>query len=1545
MAQVRKYQRGGQTPEKKPRIFKWAGVGDYNVDDIQSTYAREVNNYINSLDLSDEERAKVRDESYRILQATMNGTINSRDASGAWAVPTGYESTGINEKERKGFLGIKGKDYVRDNDFYRNLGYGVMDKVLRNTALYTPTTVASKKSTFDTNFENYLSKYYFKDLPFNKDYWDYNNARVNIGARLTDWRKKVEASDLDDDTKTDLLARIDAGLAGLQSETIDDDYTALARLGFNARQWIDKDYVPSTSTEQPLTEEQRQQQETIKNHQDYLKANRDSGDSYYFSQQLLRPNFDLSNYKGILDYSAKNPVNWAEWTTTSDPQSFSNSFWAFFDQDRIKDLENQGFYENGYYYIPQSVNETEGSIFRFNRNTNNIEKVPLSAFKKGVEKLEYLFGIAAGTKKPWEYKEGGIIKAQQGWYIDNSANLRAKRLEEFNKKQENNQDSSAKPKTTSRRIGSDDEWTTADIANAASIALDLASAGSAYVPVYGTAISAATGVGSSISNLIADISRDGAQWRDAGNFAANLGLDALGLVPGIGTGAKAGKIAKAIVPLVPKLKNLIGLAGLGIAGNNVMNVLNNIEQGKGVTMEDLASLTPIFNAIVTKRNVGKGLNDALESGSLLKKYSVDLPTGETVNLNEDAYKKLITASTKENQEAILKEAGFNVKLDDKIGSKFTNWWKGKFKSPTYIATSKDKIEGGRWSNEDWARRVYAENYKDVTSNKSNKKVESKEAKTETTSNSTSKTNTKSNNTSAGSTKDIQYNQQVNNIADDIINVMKTAHLWRDTPSRLALMEKNPIVTPYSTNNNKRGFREDKTDHNKFHDRRNPQFDYSEPTITSRFKTAVSTENTIGYTPTTRNVPTVSWETAKKNYDVVQDLKDKRNLNEQNTKITNVENKILNRAIDAENKARERARKETAYNAWWQEVLANMERKYPKRVTPNLTEEQIKAKQNYVNWWLETLSNQARTLPKKQSKSSNTKKKSKESKGYVNRHQAGGILKAQQGTTLRDVASTANWANQIYGTDAYFNWLKSFNVNNYQDFNNYQKGWNTNYLASNYNPTGTNKTGNIAYSQNVWDSQGIFNKQANGVNQIIESLANNGTITRRGNSGDNAARNFQDGYFGGQEYLRHGGMESMLTPEQVAEINKNVNPQGLEYYFDPTTKMGFLRPIQQAAKTTTIDPLSGLPKEDPETPELQGNTSQEVLNELIGNDKTARGAWIDPKTKTPKQINWDNILGTARLAGTIWTNNRIAKGLKESLSPLLLDPVQLRRQVTGDLVTRNYMERLGAEANRIGARPITSDASLQLGQQLDFNNRANEYRIKGYLADKQAIDKTTAEAQKVADFNKEQRVDVANRNRAAMLGIRQAKANIEAQRKSANWAQAVAPWLMDKEMRFRENQKLNQALDYQESQYLYGDQYEQAVKAAQSALDQAKAKYLSIEGNNETGWLTSPEYKAASDIYQSSIENAAKKYRDNILSSRKRIYNYNPFLFIYKSGGRLSYKEKSLLQRADAINKSFMNDRKLFHKMITDSQKENNKLLMSLGGLTKELIIKSMTYGG
>ena len=1488
MAQVRKYSKGNaitKAAEGEPIIFKWDGYGDYNVADIEKTYARNINNYINSLDLDEEDKKKVRDESFRLLQGMKSGLLTSRDASGKWAnVPVGYESTGINEQKRK-FL--RGKQYIKDDDFYRNNAYRVLDKALQDTNIYT--APKAQPSKFDTKFENYLTKYYFRDLPFNKALWDFNTARTNISARLADWRKEVEASDLDDKTKADLLNRIDVGIAGIQSATTDDDFAALARVGFDARKWIDPDYITETSTnstsaEQPLTEEQKKQKEYVDAYKARLENITNTGKSNY-STWKYDPNQEVPVYANLSPQELANRIDWSKLNADNmTNKDLLGLFHSYITSPFIrKGLENSGYYENNWYYLPNTQDVANSLITRFNPSTYTFERVPFTSFKTGEDYLKMQLAKELGIVNPWDttlpqgYKEGGVIKAQGGLsldYINKAQELYNKDTNNSKSKSRSNVES--KPK--SHVIGSEEELSDADRARIASIAADAIAGVSAFVPGYGTAVSAVAGLGSTGANAYADYKERGLGTA-ALNFIPNLALDVVGLIPGAGIGAKAAKIVKALKS-APKLFNIVGAA---LAANQAGEVYSKMQRGEELSLQDFQQLSSALAGIARIPGGQFVKGRAVNKGLLKEVYPLNI-NGQKYDLDENTYKSLLSASTKEAQENILKRAGYDIKLDDKItstlGKNIRKVWNPT--NPEYRLTEKGKDYGGFLG----LKRMGININLDATERKKYNAISSiPKANVPKTKTKVSKSNsTKSDN--------VKPNNPKKQLA---------------LPASSGETFSSPIVTPYKSKNN------DITDHNKFYNQRNPAFDYTESSMSSRFRNPTSTS--ISYTPSNSsiNAPTVSWKIAESNYRAVQKLLRDRQANS----LRNIENKELNRLVNDENLAKHQAR---------------------------VKQSEAKKKQEYVNWWMEQLQRQVNPVilgsPKKASSKS---KRTRGNKGYVNRHLLGGILKAQQGNVLkyqnpsgsiRDVNSTANWTKQIYGTDPFFNWLKSFNTSNYQDFNNYQKGWNTNYLASKYNPTGTNKSGNVAYSQNVWNSQGIFNKQANGVNQIIEGLAKDGTITRRGNSGDNATRNFQDGYFGGQEYLRHGGMESMLTPEQVAQINKYVNANGLEYYFDPTTKMGHLRPLQN----TTLD-TSGLDQEVADVNKNIPSPTDVSKSNLSGSPAGAE----KPAPTTPKQLDWGNLLGTGRLIGTIATNNAIARGLKNSLSPLLLDPLQLRRQVVGDLATRNYMERLGAEANRLGARPITSDANLQLAQQLEYNNRANDYRTRGWLADKQAIDKTTAEAQKVADFNAEQRNTVANRNRAAMLGIRQAKANIEAQRKSANWQQAIAPWLMNMEMKFAENKKLNDQLNYQENQYTLGSQYDIAARQAQDKLNVAKANYLAIDGNNEAGWLTSPEYTAARNTYEQDLANATNTYQTGMLNARRKSLRYNPFLFTYKSGGRLSYKEKALLERAKDFNKSLLEDRKTFHKIIMESQKENNKLITSLSGLTKELIIKSMTY--
>lgn len=90
---------------------------------------------------------------------------------------------------------------------------------------------------------------------------------------------------------------------------------------------------------------------------------------------------------------------------------------------------------------------------------------------------------------------------------------------------------------------------------------DLTSAVSAFVPGAGTAVSAVTGLGSTIGNFISDLTDDAVTASDAWkNLGMNIGMDALGLIPGGGAASKMGKIIKSLKTVIP---TIIALPGVG----------------------------------------------------------------------------------------------------------------------------------------------------------------------------------------------------------------------------------------------------------------------------------------------------------------------------------------------------------------------------------------------------------------------------------------------------------------------------------------------------------------------------------------------------------------------------------------------------------------------------------------------------------------------------------------------------------------------------------------------------------------------------------------------------------------------------------------------------------------------------------------------------------------------------------------------------------------------------------------------------------------------
>lgn len=1099
-------------------------------------------------------------------------------------------------------------------------------------------------------------------------------------------------------------------------------------------------------------------------------------------------------------------------------------------------------------------------------------------------------------------------------------------------------------KVADRKPGSitSGDWTGEDYTRLASIVADIGSMGAAYVPVYGTAASAILGAGSSVASYGADLSENGFRWGDLGNLAVNLGLDAVGLVPGLGSAAKGSKILKTAAKYLPRVLATVSLANTPEVYKSVKKAMT---PGTDLTVDDWRNIAEGFKMVLQG---GKGIKRTVQAHNLKKELATGnslLTTlgGKEVSVTPAQLSEIRSHRKLEDQEAalqlLLKDD--NLKLAGDLNKRWfnpTGWFPNSNIRKEYDFNKTKKVRTSKGEIEVPIVHSNSDKYIAATMQQNFIKIPGADELA------------------------IKYNDWKYGVNKGSKKPTKKQETPKPKKELLALPAPNQVHrTP-----------------NKEYINVDISRDLGRSNLTGK---GVITSSTPVESPDAGTIRTVNAVSS-----ILQPFTNRpKNLPAVIPASRNAEKVVASRTIQPTKRldqfiedqipgglvyGRARAKREreyrdvfhpaaeTEYNKVWDDAIKNKkdfgyEEVTPRRnpyVPPTPTEIYVTPQKPMIDknaryLWELTNSKKSSTahvkreeLPHK--KSNKKKKTSKDNK--VKRREFGGLL-FKEGGLIPKFKTPAGPVTRIKAKDM-SGWDRTKALANYDfgaDVDRWKQGytgaddWRDAYIMA-FNGGEdiydklTEKTGNYFGGKYNYSVQDPLAKQRQvtfrGTNQGFDDLIRNGIIgygTTEGKTGF-------DVYSGDRTGNRTLGRG--LSAADVARFNEQLATRGMELY--DNGKGGYrLRRLQE--------PVVNIPE-------------VEVVADKKATQPTTPSSTITPgvgKTKKPFNFNVmpEDVIALGRMVGGLAANNRASKLYKEGLKPTLLDTFENTVPLQGNFQAKSNAEQQAGNIESVAARPRTSDASLQLAGELEASDKAGQARFQGGLQDAEMFYKTRMLGQQESDAAKARRVEVANKNRASMNQIDAAKKQIDAARVTSNYQQVIAPFLAGVENQFAQKRAMNQQLDMEsaqkEAERLYSPEFDRLTDDYNTAYKAYGAK----NNNNYTGWETSNEYKSLISR-RKALNNDVSQF---LLDKRRSIMG-SPYMFqvgqtsaqkkipYSKSGSKLTAADRKELQKAKDFNKRLLEDNKQFHKDIMESKREHNKMIISMSSLTAELIKKAMS---
>lgn len=1593
---IRKYNSGGQTD--KPKLLSIKGLGDFNQDDLIKRGYRDVDEYTSSKGLKNAAAADFRNAVQYMLEGMNNGTI-TMDAMGNFQDATGQKSS-TGELDRKKFLGIKTGVKNTENNAY-GLAADYLYNIIKGAPQYKQPEVKAEKFNTNDYLTKEISKRWYGGNNIDFGNWFKNRSEKDRNALIADifnsadYNKLYQEHDWTDtgiNSVEDLMARGRAFGSAISNNKLDnDDYNTFATLGGSGldkflreasveteptpeqskmKVWEDEARATGASTPEAISAYvQGKQREEADRNEAIIKAN----------QQEI---YERERNKFFNDYATRNPFKesiqsgYVPSSVSYKPEDYdkpikdlyNNNIDQYLNDNLSRDWFRAGNTQHIANHMDYLINHLKmnlpdagdgfvaiPSTFDYNNYTTMVYNPTTRQYRESSmlvnDALRRLANAHYDSTRTSKKENGGILYMQFGGTYSAGANYSSyqqQRAQEKKTKEEETvrQKAESKGRTTEeqrvadRKPGSitSGDWTGADYTRLASIVADIGSLGAAYVPVYGTAASAVLGVGSSLANYGADVSENGFKWGDLGSLAMNLGLDTVGLIPGLGTAAKGSKMLKTAVKYIPKTLSL--LAAYNYTGPAIESMKKAMTPGADLTVDDWRNIAEGFKMVLQG---GKGVKRTVQARNLKK----DLATGNKVLTTLGGKEVSVTpaqlSEIRSHRKLEDQEAALQLLLKDdnlRLAGDLNKRW---FNPSRYLPDSNIRNEYDfnkkvkKRTSQGWIEvpRVYSNSDKYIAAT-----MQQNVARIP----GVDELSVKYNDWKYGVEKSPKNNKGKKSSSQKEAPKEMLALPAPGQTHRVFQMGSGQPKVPQDVTNpsnlSKPGTYQDRAVH------------VGGTPVESPNANAVRTVRTINsilepFVPKTANLPAVIPASRNANKVVAsQTIQPSQRLDqfiegqipggkqfgrqraktereyrdvfhpaaerEQNrlwndlyeyipgtrTPQSIVNEREVARTMSGLIKSRQSAKEaKTNVNKQIALITANIK---PNRLSPseyNKRQRELNATFNQKKYDMEEALRK-RDLPHKKS---NKKKKTSKDDRVTKKAEGGLIQFLQGGDTVGRIKAKdmSNW-NRASAL-ANYDWVAD--IDRWKASHTGPDDWQSSYMLS-FNGGEdiydqlTNKTGDYFGGKYNYSVQDPLAKQRQitfrGTNQGFDDLIRNGIV---GYGTTEGATGF-DVYAGdrtGNRTLARG-----MTPEDVARFNKQLATRGMELY-DKGNGTYRLRALQE--------PTQHLDEVVVTAPKVEASDTT--------NPSGIKRVTSTPKKKLKLNVAPEEVLALGRMVGGLAANNRAAKVYKEGLKPTLLDTFENTVPLQGNFQAKTNAEQQAGNLESVAARPRTSDASLQLAGELEASDRAGQARFQGGLQDAEMFYKTRMLGQQESDAAKARRVEVANRNRASMNAIDAAKKQIDAGRITANYQQVIAPYLAGVENRFRQARGMKNQLALESYLNRVGSEY-----------DTELAKIGETYKNDPVG-------------ARREISKLRSKYQSDALKERTSLID-TPWLVRFSGkGSKLSYAEKAMLQRAKDFNKRLSDDNKQFHKDIMESKREHNKMIANMSALTAALIKKGM----